>query len=176
LFCFAEGFRGVPPPQKNSVNRSNNTPFLKAFVLLRRRFVDPNLGEADPGGFGGRAPQKIQLIDLTILFFFQKKKQKAFVLLRRRFVGPNLGEADPGGFGGRAPQKIQLIDLTILFFFQKKKQKAFVLLRRRFVGPNLGEADPGGFGGRAPHAKNPIYIFRIEVSETGRYFPITSGT
>jgi hypothetical protein len=28
------------------------------FVLLRRRFVDPKLGEADPEWFGGRAPQK----------------------------------------------------------------------------------------------------------------------
>jgi hypothetical protein len=26
----------------------------KAFVLLRRRFFDPKLGEADPGGFGVR--------------------------------------------------------------------------------------------------------------------------
>jgi uncharacterized membrane protein YtjA (UPF0391 family) len=136
LFCFAEGLLAQP------------------------------FGEADPGGFGGRAPQnqsidQIVIVSVVIVFFFfQKKKQKAFVLLRRRILGPTFGEADPGGFGGRAPQN-QSIDqivfvsvVIVFFFFQKKKQKAFVLLRRRIVGPTIGEADPGGFGGRAPQKVN----------------------
>jgi hypothetical protein len=44
------------------------------------RTPHPTLGEADPGGYGGRAPQKLtyeSLIDSIGSFFFQKKKQKA---------------------------------------------------------------------------------------------------
>jgi hypothetical protein len=46
----------------------------KSVVLLRRRFGDPKLGEADPGGLGA-SPQRLHR--LVELFFFQKKKQKA---------------------------------------------------------------------------------------------------
>jgi hypothetical protein len=61
----------------------------KAFVLLRRRFVDPELGESTLRVLSVKS-------SLLGLFFFQKKKQKAFVLLRRRFLNPELGKADSG--------------------------------------------------------------------------------
>jgi hypothetical protein len=63
----------------------------------------PNLGEADPGGSGGLAPQKTpyDLQPVVIFFFFQKKKQKAFVLLRRRpWATQTSAKPTQGGLGG----------------------------------------------------------------------------
>jgi hypothetical protein len=55
----------------------------KALVLLRRRsYHYPGLGEADPGGFGGRAPQENRLMQEKRQFCFAgvssflEKKQK----------------------------------------------------------------------------------------------------
>jgi hypothetical protein len=67
----------------------------------------PNLGEADPGGSGGLAPQKTpyDLQPVVIFFFFQKKKQKAFVLLRRRPWAAQVSAKPTLGVWGRAPRK-----------------------------------------------------------------------
>jgi hypothetical protein len=68
-----------------------------------------NLGEADPGGFGGVPPKN----PIKILLFLVKEA-KSVVMLRRRFVDPKLGEADPGGGLGGVPPK-NPINIFLLF-------------------------------------------------------------
>jgi hypothetical protein len=49
-------------------------------VLLRRRFVDPELGEADPGGLGA-CPQQISTLSYFLLFQKRSKSTEGLVRL-----------------------------------------------------------------------------------------------
>jgi hypothetical protein len=60
---------------------------------LFRRFLDPQLGEADPESLRA-CPQEVNWSNILL---FPEKEAKSVVLLRRKFLDPKLGEADQGG-------------------------------------------------------------------------------